>query len=72
MSARRILFAAKVALLLAFFLLAVIYGPFEDGDTPTALLTGFAGIAAMAMQNAVQRVHLASMPPSTMTTASTS
>ncbi len=36
-----------------------------------ALLTGFAGIAAMAMQNAVQRVHMADMPPSTMMTGST-
>jgi uncharacterized membrane protein YoaK (UPF0700 family) len=71
LSVRRTLFAIKVALLLAFFLLAIIYGPFDDGDSPTALLTGFAGIAAMAMQNAVQRVHLASMPPSTMMTGTT-
>lgn len=70
-STARILFTIKVGLLLAFFLLAVIYGPFDDGDSPTALLTGFAGIAAMAMQNAVQRVHMSDMPPSTMMTGTT-
>ncbi|MBX9711009.1 MAG: DUF1275 domain-containing protein [Xanthobacteraceae bacterium] len=69
--ARRILFGVKVLLLLAFFALAVGCGPFTDGDSPLALLTGFAGIAAMAFQNAVQRVHLAKMPPSTMMTGST-
>jgi uncharacterized membrane protein YoaK (UPF0700 family) len=71
LSTARMLFAVKVGLLLAFFLLAVIYGPFDDGDSPTALLTGFAGIAAMAMQNAVQRVHMATLPPSTALTGST-
>ena len=34
---------AKVALLVMFFALAVSCGPFPDGDTPLALLTGFAG-----------------------------
>jgi uncharacterized membrane protein YoaK (UPF0700 family) len=69
--AMQILLATKVAFLLAFFLLAVRYGPFPDANTPMALLTGFAGVAAMAMQNAVQRVHLSSLPPSTMMTGST-
>lgn len=67
----QILLGVKVAFLLAFFLLAVRYGPFPDANTPMALLTGFAGVAAMAMQNAVQRVHMASLPPSTMMTGST-
>ena len=65
------LLIAKVALLIAFFVLAVSCGPFSDADSPLALLTGFAGVAAMAMQNAVQRVHMASLPPSTMMTGST-
>jgi uncharacterized membrane protein YoaK (UPF0700 family) len=69
--ARQILFGVKVLLLFAFFVLAVRFEPFTDGDSPQALLTGFAGIAAMACQNAVQRVHLAQMPPSTMMTGST-
>ncbi len=58
-------------LLAAFFVLAVAFGPFEDADSPAALLTGFAGIAAMALQNAVQRVHLANLPPTTLMTGST-
>ena len=68
---RRILLTVKVLFLAAFFGLAVGFGPFPDSGSPAALLTGFAGIAAMAMQNAVQRVHMASMPPSTMMTGST-
>jgi len=67
----RILFSAQALLLLAFFLLAVGCGPFPDSDAPMALLTGFAGIAAMAIQNAVQRVHLGHLPPSTLMTGNT-
>ncbi|MBN9600722.1 MAG: DUF1275 domain-containing protein [Afipia sp.] len=69
--ARRILFSINVLLLLAFFVMAVRFGPFPNADSPLALLTGLAGIAAMAMQASVQRVHLAKMPPSTMMTGST-
>jgi len=67
----RLLLAAKVVLLAAFFALAVTLGPFADSDTPSALLTGFAGVAAMAVQNAVQRIHLGSLPPSTLMTGNT-
>ena len=67
----RVLLSAKVVLLLCFFLLAVIYGPFPDVNTPMALLTGFAGIAAMALQNALQRVHLAALPPRPLMPGST-
>lgn len=67
----RILLGVKVALLLAFFLLAVRFGPFPDSDSPLALLTGFAAIAAMAIQNAVHRVHFAVLPPTTLMTGNT-
>jgi len=66
-----ILLVAKVCFLLAFFVLAVSFGPFPDSDTPAALLTGFAGIAGMAIQNAVQRVHFAHIPPTTLMTGNT-
>jgi uncharacterized membrane protein YoaK (UPF0700 family) len=69
--ALRIMLTLEVVLLAAFFALAVKFGPFEDADRPLALLTGFAGIAAMAIQNALQRVHLASLPPSTLMTGNT-
>jgi uncharacterized membrane protein YoaK (UPF0700 family) len=67
----RILLVIKVLFLLAFFMLAVSFGPFPDSDVPAGLLTGFAGIAAMAMQNAAQRVHFSDLPPTTLMTGST-
>ena len=69
--ALRHMLTTEVILLAAFFGLAVTFGPFENADRPLALLTGFAGIAAMALQNALQRVHLASLPPTTLMTGST-
>lgn len=67
----RILLIAKAVLLFCFFALAAGFGPFPDPDSPMALLTSFAGISAMALQNAIQRVHLASLPPTTLMTGST-
>src|SRR5258707_14496535 len=67
----RLLLIAKVVLLVAFFVLAVTLGPFADSDAPAALVTGFAGVAAMAVQNAVQRIHLGSLPPGTLMTGNT-
>jgi uncharacterized membrane protein YoaK (UPF0700 family) len=66
-----ILLVVKVCFLLALFVLAVSFGPFPDSDAPAALLTGFAGIAGMATQNAMQRVHFASIPPTTLMTGNT-
>jgi uncharacterized membrane protein YoaK (UPF0700 family) len=66
-----ILLMTKVCFLLAFFVLAVALGPFPDSDAPAALLAGFAGVAAMAVQNAGQRVHFASLPPTTLMTGNT-
>lgn len=69
--ALRVLLVAKVLFLLMFFVLAVHFGPFPDSDAPPALLAGFAGVAAMAVQNAVQRVHFATIPPTTIMTGNT-
>jgi uncharacterized membrane protein YoaK (UPF0700 family) len=71
MDALRLLLVAKVIFLLAFFVLGVALGPFPDSDSLAALLTGFAGIAGMAIQNAVQRVHFAHIPPTTIMTGNT-
>jgi uncharacterized membrane protein YoaK (UPF0700 family) len=71
MPALRLLLAAEVAFLFAFFMLAAALGPFPNSDTPAALLTGFAGVAAMAMQNALHRIHLARLPPTTIMTGNT-
>jgi uncharacterized membrane protein YoaK (UPF0700 family) len=67
----QILLGVKVLFLAAFFVLAVALGPFSDSDVPAALVTGFAGIAAMAIQNEVQHVHLASIAPTTLMTGNT-
>jgi uncharacterized membrane protein YoaK (UPF0700 family) len=69
--ALRLLLIAKVLFLAAFFVLAVTLGPFPDSDAPAALLAGFAGVAGMAVQNALQRVHFASIPPTTLMTGNT-
>jgi len=66
-----ILLAAKLLLLMLACLLAVTLGPFRSGDGWPALLTGMTLVAAMAIQNAVHRVHLASAPPTTVMTGST-
>jgi hypothetical protein len=49
----RILLVTKVLFLAVFFVLGVALGPFPDSDVPAASVTGFSGIAAMAIQNAV-------------------
>lgn len=51
--------------------LAVWFGPFENPDRWPGLALGMTLIAAMAMQNAAQRTHLALAPPSTIMTGST-
>ncbi len=69
--ALRVLLVAEAMFLLAFFILGVTFGPFPDSDAPAALLTGFAGVGGMAIQNAVQRVHFAAIPPTTLMTGNT-
>jgi uncharacterized membrane protein YoaK (UPF0700 family) len=63
--------AVKLALLIAAAALAAYFGPFPDADTLPALATGMTLVAAMAIQNAVHRVHLADAPPSTVMTMTT-
>ena len=65
------LLVLKVLLLIAGSAMAIRFGPFHDGDSWQAIATGMVLIAAMAIQNAVHRVHLASAPPSTLMTGTT-
>jgi len=44
---------------------------FISGDSGPALAGGLVLVAGMAIQNAVQRVHLASSPPTTLMTGTT-
>jgi uncharacterized membrane protein YoaK (UPF0700 family) len=61
----------KMVLLTAGAALAVRFGPFHDGDSWQAILTGMVLVAAMAIQNAAHRIYLGSVPPSTLMTGTT-
>jgi uncharacterized membrane protein YoaK (UPF0700 family) len=63
-----VLLGVMVVLLLAAAVLAVRLGPFPNGDVWPALVTGMTLVSAMAVQNAVQRLHLGAMPPTTIMT----
>jgi len=67
----RTLLAAEVVLLSVGAGLAIHHGPFPHGNSGTALLTGMILVSAMALQNAVQRVHLTTAPPTTLMTGTT-
>ena len=66
--AARLLLGVEVLLLAAFLALVARYAPFADPDSTTAMLTALAAIAAMAVQNGVQRAHLPQLPPTTFMT----
>jgi uncharacterized membrane protein YoaK (UPF0700 family) len=67
----RSLLRLQVLLLTLGAALAACLGPFEDADQWPALVLGMTLVAAMAMQNAAHRTHLAHAPPSTIMTGST-
>jgi uncharacterized membrane protein YoaK (UPF0700 family) len=58
----------KLMLLAVAAALAITYGPFADGNSAAAIATGMTLVAAMAIQNAVQRVHMPKSPPTTLMT----
>jgi uncharacterized membrane protein YoaK (UPF0700 family) len=67
----RTLLGVKLLLLTVVGALAVRFGPFPSGDTLPAAVTGLTLVAGMAIQNALQRVHLANAPPTTIMTGTT-
>ena len=67
----RTMLVLKTLLLAAGAAIAVRFGPFSASDSGLAMLMGMALVAAMAVQNAAHRVHLASAPPSTLMTGTT-
>jgi uncharacterized membrane protein YoaK (UPF0700 family) len=69
--ALRTILGLKLALLTAAAALAVRFGPFDSGDGWAALLTGMALVAAMAIQNAIHRIHMGALPPTTIMTGNT-
>src|SRR5271154_6490542 len=69
--ALRALLGIKVALLVLGAGLAIGLGPFRSGDGWAALLTGMTLVAAMAIQNAIHRIHMSAAPPTTIMTGNT-
>jgi uncharacterized membrane protein YoaK (UPF0700 family) len=69
--ALRTILGVKLALLIAGAALAIEFGPFESGDGWAALTTGMMLVAAMAIQNAIHRIHMGSLPPTTIMTGNT-
>ncbi|MGY4420797.1 uncharacterized membrane protein YoaK (UPF0700 family) [Bradyrhizobium sp. JR6.1] len=61
----------KVLLLIVGAVLAIEFGPFPNGDSWQAVITGMVLVSAMAIQNAAHRVYLGSSPPSTLMTGTT-
>lgn len=67
----RSLLFLQFILLAAACVLTVQFGPFPNGDASMALATGGALVAAMAIQNAAQRIYLSAAPPTTIMTGTT-
>ena len=67
----RIVLGVNVALLAVGGALAVLLGPFDNGDSGSALVTGMTLVSAMAVQNASHRILMSTAPPSTIMTGTT-
>ena len=61
----------QTALLSFAAIVLISFGPFAEGDAPLAILGGMLLVAAMAVQNALQRIHFTALPPSTLMTGTT-
>ncbi len=69
--ALRTILGVKVVLLSLGAGLAIAFGPFDSGDGWAALSTGMVLVAAMAIQNAIHRIHMGALPPTTIMTGNT-
>ncbi|WP_342729094.1 YoaK family protein [Bradyrhizobium sp. B097] len=67
----RSMLAIKTLLLAIGGAAAVHFGPFVQGDSWQAIVTGMLLVAAMAIQNAAHRIHMGTDPPSTLMTGTT-
>ena len=66
-----ILLGVEAVFLAVFLALGAVFGPFPNSDVVPALAAGFAGVTAMALQNAMQRVHFPGEPPTAIMTNNT-
>jgi uncharacterized membrane protein YoaK (UPF0700 family) len=67
----RTMLSLQLLLLLIGGALAITLGPFGKDDQWALTVTGMVLVAAMAIQNAASRIHLASAPPTTLMTGTT-
>jgi uncharacterized membrane protein YoaK (UPF0700 family) len=67
----RTMLSSKLILLVIGACLAIRLGPFANGDSAAAIVTGMTFVAAMAIQNAAHRIHLGTAPPTTLMTGTT-
>jgi uncharacterized membrane protein YoaK (UPF0700 family) len=67
----RTMLTLEFALLAIGAALAMVLGPFKAADQGPIIVTGMVLVAAMAIQNAASRIHLATAPPTTMMTGTT-
>jgi len=65
------LLAWQALLLIAGTALVLRLAPGHDGDAAAEVVAGMVLVAAMALQNAASRIHLAAAPPTTMMTGTT-
>jgi uncharacterized membrane protein YoaK (UPF0700 family) len=63
--------ALHALLLLIGSILAIQYGPFLDGNSLVATLTGLIFVAGMTIHNTIHRVFLPETPPTTVMTLTT-
>jgi uncharacterized membrane protein YoaK (UPF0700 family) len=61
----------KLLLLLVAAILAISMDPFANGDRAPAIIMGMTLVSAMAIQNAVHRIHMGAAPPTTLMTGTT-
>src|SRR3984957_6677152 len=61
----------KLLLLIVAAALAIAMGPFANGDGAPAIIVGMTLVSAMAIQNAVHRIHLGAAPPKTLMAGTT-
>ena len=67
----RTMLRLKLILLVAAAAMAIRIGPVRDAGEPAAVVTGMLLVAAMAIQNAISRIHLGTAPPTTLMTGTT-
>lgn len=67
----RIMLGVKFLLLATAALIAIAGGPIRDADSWHGLALGLTLASAMAIQNAIHRIHMTTEPPTTLMTGTT-